>query len=180
MKKPLAPHGAVFYVLSGTNLHILDHRSVPHLLEAANRSLERGIEDPVIYAGERALYQDELRAWLERISSGEPSARLIHDLNAIIEHIPYTHLLGQSEDGSPRWEHAARMDDPIDSRIRAAHGIAHFLASGGFRRLRRCQAEGCGNFYLGPPQSKWCCDNCGSRERGRRKRDKDRKQRVAT
>ena len=50
MKKPLASDGAVFYVLSGANLHILDHRSVPHLLEAANRSQERGIEDPVISA----------------------------------------------------------------------------------------------------------------------------------
>ena len=179
MKKPLGPDGPVFSVLSGENLHIIDHQSVPQLLEAANRSLERGIEDPVIYAGERALYQDELRAWLEKISAGESPAGLIHDLNAIIEHIPYTHLLGQSEDGNPRWEQAARMDDPIDSRIRAAHGIAHFLASGGFRRLRRCQAEGCGNFYLGPPQSKWCTENCGSRERGRRKREKDRKHRMA-
>lgn len=179
MKKPLAPDGEVFYILSGPNMHVIDHRSVPHLLEAANRSLERGIEDPVIYAGERALYQDTVRRWLERICAGEPTEALIQDLNAIIGHIPYTHQLGQNEDGSPRWEHAARMDDPIDRRIHVAHGIAHFLASGGFRRLRRCQADGCGNFYLGPPQSKWCSTNCGGRERGRRKREKDRLQRLS-
>lgn len=180
MKKPLHSDGHVFYVLSGMDLHIVDHRSVSHVLEAANRSLERGIDDPVIYAGERVQYQDALRAWLERVSAGEPLDTLTKDLNAIIEHIPYTHVLGLSEDGSPRWEHAARMDDPTDSRITAAHGIAHFLASGGFRKLRRCQAQGCGNFYLGPPQSKWCTDTCGSRERGRRKRAKDKKQAYAS
>ena len=179
MKKPLDPDGPVFYVLSGTDLHILDDRSVPHLLEAANRSLERGIEDPVIYAGERALYQDALKSWLERISAGEAQESLIRDLNAVIEHIPYTHLLGLTEDGNPRWEHIARLDDPVDPRIRAAQGIAQFLSSGAFRRLRRCQAEGCGNFFLGPPQSKWCSSKCGGRERGRRKREKDRIQKYS-
>lgn len=180
MKKPLDATEAAFFVLSGTDLHVLDHHSILHLLEAANRSLERGIENPTVYLGERGLYQDAVRAWLDRIAADYPQEALVNDLNAVIQHIPYTHVLGQNDDGSPRWEHLARMDQPVHPEIRAAHGIAHFMASGGFRRLRRCQADGCGNFFLGPPQSKWCCENCGSRERGRRKREKDRRQRLSS
>lgn len=70
MKKPFVPDGEVFCILSGPNMHVIDHRSVPHLLEAANRSLERGIEDPVICAGERALYQDTVRWWLDGSALG--------------------------------------------------------------------------------------------------------------
>jgi len=180
MKNALREEGPVFYVLSGMDLHALDHRSVGHLLDAANRSLARGIENPTVYGGERALYQDAVRGWLDRIGGADSQELLIKDLNAVIQQIPYTHVLGQSGDGSPRWEHLARMDEPVDPQIRAAHGIAHFLAGGGFRRLRRCKADGCGNFYLGPPQSTWCCKNCGSRERGRRKRIEDKKQRFAS
>lgn len=179
MKKPLGSEEPAFYIVSGRNLHILDHSSVGQLLDAANRSLASEIENPIVYMGERALYQDEISGWLDRIARGESRESLIEDLNAVIQHVPYTHVLGQSESGSPRWEHYARMDEPVDPSIRAAHGIAHFLASGGFLKLRRCKAVGCGHFYLGPPQSFWCSENCGSRERGRRKRSKDRRHRFA-
>jgi predicted RNA-binding Zn ribbon-like protein len=179
MKKPLGKESPVFYVVSGPNLHILDDSSIPHLVEAANLSVTRGIENPTVYGGVRTTYQDSLRYWLERVFRGDSLETLTGDLNGVIQHIPYTHLLGLTEDGSPRWEQFARMEEPVDSRIRAAQGIAHFLASNGFRRLRRCQASECHKFFLGPPQSKWCCENCGSRERGREKRKKDRKQRFA-
>jgi len=180
MKKPLRPKGPVFYVVSGQNVHVLDDNSVPHLLEAANKSVARGIDEPVVYAGQQATYQDSLRFWLERVFAGDSFDQLVADLNSFVRHIPHSHVLGVTEDGSPRWEHYAQMEESVDPRIRAAHGIAHFLASDGFRRLRRCKASDCEKFYLGPPQSKWCCENCGSRERGRKKREKDRRQRSAS
>lgn len=180
MKKPLRPKRPVFYVVSGPNLHILDDSSIPHLLEAANRSVRRGVENPVVYGGVQATYQDALRNWLDRIMRGDSRRSLIGDLNNLIKYVPHTHVLGLTDDGFPRWEHYALMEEPVDPMIRAAHGIAHFLASEGFRKLRRCKADDCGNFYLGPSQSKWCCENCGSRERGRKKREKDRKQRFAS
>ena len=180
MKKPLGPKSPIFYVVSGPNLHILDDSSIPHLLEAANRSVPRGVENPVVYGGVQATNQDALRDWLDRITRGDSRRSLIGDLNNLIKYVPHTHVLGLTDDGFPRWEHYALMEEPVDPMIRAAHGIAHFLASEGFRRLRRCKAGDCGNFYLGPSQSKWCCENCGSRERGRKKREKDRKQRFAS
>ena len=180
MKKPLGTESPVFYVVSGQNLHILDDSSIPHLLEAANRSVPRGVENPVVYGGVQATYQDALRGWLDRITRGDSRRSLIGNLNNLIQHVPHTHVMGLTDEGSPRWEYYARMEEPVDPIIRAAHGIAHFLASEGFRRLRRCKADDCANFYLGPSQSKWCCENCGSRERGRKKREKDRKQRFAS
>ena len=180
MKKPLRKEDPVFYVISGQNIHILDDNSIPHLLEAANKSAARGVENPVVYGGEQAAYQDSLRTWLEKIFEETAIEALAAELNSFVQHIPYTHLLGVSEDGLPRWEHYARMDEPVDPQIRAAQGIAHFLASNGFQKLRRCKASDCLQFFLGPSQSKWCCENCGSRERGRKKRAKDRKQRNAS
>ena len=180
MKKPLGKENPVFYVVSGPNLHVLNDSSIPHLLEAANRSLARGIVNPRVYGGERATYQDALRYWLDRVSGGDSLDNLARDLNRIIQHVPYTHTLGLTDQGAPRWEQFARLEEPVDPMIRAAHGVAHFLATNGFRRLRRCRASGCQKFFLGPPQSKWCCENCGSRERGREKRNKDRKQRFTT
>lgn len=45
-----------------------------------------------------------------------------------------------------------------------------------FDQLKRCEV--CSNFYIGGPRAKYCSDTCGSLNRVRRKRKKDRERQM--
>ena len=180
MKKALRNDEEIFFSLTEGGLSALGTDEVWAVVHAANQSLKRGCSGRILVLDELLAFEDCVLRWLERIAIKEPIVQLTDDLNERIRGIRFIHLINPDEHGQPRWEHIAVIEPGTPTEIKAAHAVSLFLASGGLKKLRRCKADGCQMFFLGPANRKWCSDNCGSRERGRRKRIEDRKQRFAS
>jgi predicted RNA-binding Zn ribbon-like protein len=179
MKKPLRNDEEVFFSLVEGKLSALGSGEAWVVVQAANQSLKRGSSGGIIVLDEILAFEDCVLGWLERIANKEPIGLLTDDLNERIRGIPFIHLINPDEQGQPRWEHIAVLDPGTPTQIKAAHAVSLFLASGGFKKLRRCKADGCQMFFLGPSNRKWCSHNCGSRMRGRRLRKRRWQHRYA-
>jgi hypothetical protein len=123
----------------------------------------------------------ELRAWLDRYlaeDNGELSDGFLDKLNADLREIHYTRVVLPldvlpSEIGVPRNAYMRRSNPNNTPEALAADDFSKLLTSGELKRLRRCQLEGCKNYFLGPPQAKWCSKSCGSKFRVRKKRKRE-------
>lgn len=123
----------------------------------------------------------ELRAWLERYlaeENGGLSDRFLDKLNADLREIHYTRVvlpldLLPSEIGVPQNAYIRRSNPNNRPEALAADDFSKLLTSGELKRLKRCQLEDCKNYFLGPPQAKWCSPSCGSKFRVRRKRKRE-------
>ena len=180
MKKPLCNDEELYFSLVEGKISALSAMQLSGLIDIANQSLKRSSSGKLLVFDKALVFEDWVRWWLERIASGEPIAELSEDLNKRIRGIPFVHVINPGEDGEPKWEHIAVLEPTTPTDIKAAHAVSLFLASGSVKKLKRCQADGCQLFFLGPPNRKWCSDNCGSRMRGRRLRKKRRQQRYVT
>ena len=179
MKKPLRSDEDVFFSMAGGKVSAWGSDEAWALVHAANQSLKRGSSGRIIVLDESIAFEDFVLRWLERIANQEPIGKLADELNERIRGLPFIHLINQEEDGKPRWEYIAVLEPGTPTEVKAAYGVSHLLASGGFEKLRRCKADGCQRFFLGSTNRKWCSENCGSRMRGRRLREKRRQHQYA-
>ena len=180
MKKPLRADEKVFFSMVEGQVSAWGLDNAQIMVHAANQSLKRGSSGELIVLDEVIVFEDLVRQWLERIFEKEPLGQLIDELNEWIRGLRFIHILNRDVDGAPRWEHIVHLDSGVPTEAKVAYGVSHLLAGGGFEKLRRCQDEECEQFFIGPPNRKWCSDNCGSRMRGRDLREKRRQQRYAT
>lgn len=179
MKKPLR-NDEIFFSLVQGKISAIGSDEALAIVHAANQSLKRDSSGRILVFDESLAFEDCVLWWLERIANKEPIGQLTDALNERIRGIPFIHILNPDEHGQPRWEHIAVLEPSRPTDIKAAHAVSLFLASGGLEKLRRCQADDCQMFFLGPTNRKWCSENCGSRMRGRELRKKRRQQRYAT
>lgn len=180
MKKPLRNDEELYFSLVEGKISALGPNQVLGIVDLANLSLKRRSSGQILVLDGSLVFEDCILWWLERMANKEPIGKLTDDLNKQIRGIPFIHLINPDERGEPRWEHIAVLGPNTPTGIKAAHAVSLFLASGSLKRLRRCQADSCKRFFLGPANRKWCSDNCGSRTRGRQHRKKRRQQRYAT
>jgi predicted RNA-binding Zn ribbon-like protein len=124
------------------------------------------------------IFERTVAQWLTSLRKDGFTALMIDELNKHTANIKYRRLLNLDEGVSPRWDNIADLGDDIEAKSKAAYAISHLLGSWVFQRLRKCQAEACDRFFLGPSNAKWCSPSCGSRSRGRDKRKRDRETRV--
>lgn len=179
MEKPLRSSDELFFSLVDGRISALAADEAWVVVEAANQSLRRGPTDRILVLDQTIVFEDSVLGWLERIADNEPLNRLADELNEQIRAVSYIRIINVDELGDARWENIAVMRPDTATELKAAHAVSLFLASGNLKRLRRCQADGCTMFFLGPPNKKWCSAGCGARMRGRHYRKKRRKQRYA-
>ncbi len=177
MKKTLRQEPEIFFSYVGGQITPWDESDEEILVEAANYGLTYSFEETTLYIPGRVIFEIAVAQWLTRLLSDGVTERLIEELNRESSEIRYRRLLTLDEGGSPLWNNIADLDD-IEPESSAAYAISHLLGSGAFQRLRQCQEDACDQFFLGPPNAKWCSPRCGSRSRGRDKRKRDRESGV--
>lgn len=120
----------------------------------------------------------KLREWMSRYLKEGITNDFLNDLNTAIHKIRYSKYifpldLLPSETGFPKNGYIAQYDEIPKPEEYAADDFSKLLTSGELKRLKRCQLKGCENFFLGPPQARWCSKACGSKFRVREKRKRD-------
>lgn len=173
MKKPLRTESEVFFSYSGGQITPWDASDEDDLVAAGNQGVKHPFEETTLRLPELMVFERAAAIWLIRLLNDGVTARLIEELNSETSKIRYRRLLTMGEGRSPHWDNIADLDD-IGPESRVAYAISHLVGSGAFQRLRQCQDDKCDDFFLGPPNRKWCSDRCGSRARGREKRKLDR------
>jgi predicted RNA-binding Zn ribbon-like protein len=120
----------------------------------------------------------ELSEWMRRYLEEGISDKFLDDLNSDLNQVRYAKYvvpldLLPSESGFPRDMYMAEFGHNPTPEAIAANDFSRLLTSGELKRLKRCQQSDCQNFFLGPPQAKWCSKTCGSKHRVRKKRRRD-------
>lgn len=120
----------------------------------------------------------ELAEWMRRYLEEGITDKFLNDLNSDLHQIRYAKYvvpldLLPSDTGFPRELYVAEFGHNPTPEAIAANDFSRLLTSGELKRLKRCQQSDCQNFFLGPPQAKWCSKTCGSKHRVRKKRSKD-------
>ena len=178
MKKPLHTESETFFSYVDGRISPWDVSDEDVLVEAANRGLKHSFDETSAHIDELMIFESTVAEWLTRLLNEGVTGLMIEELNQKTSDIRYRRLLHKDEGASPRWFNVADLHDEIDSESKAAYAIIHLVGSGAFRRLKQCEEDACDSFFLGPPNSKWCSDGCGSRARGRVKRKRDRESGV--
>lgn len=129
-------------------------------------------------SSEIELIRTKLRQWLNRYLDEGITDLFLNDLNSAIHEIRYSKYilpldLLPPEIEFPKNAYIAQLDPMPTQEAYAADHFSMLLTSGELERLKRCQLEGCENFFLGPPQARWCSKSCGSKFRVREKRKRD-------
>ncbi len=173
MKKALPGTNEVFvYEIQGKP-HVWDFFA-EEIVEAANKGLKK---ESAATCSERLVLQ-KLSKWMCRYLKEGITDDFLNDLNAALHEIRYSKYilpldLLPSETGFPQNAYVAKYDKIPTPEAYAAEDFSKLLTSGKLKRLKRCQMEGCENFFLGPPQARWCSKTCGSKFRVREKRKRD-------
>ncbi|MCB1753170.1 MAG: CGNR zinc finger domain-containing protein [Gammaproteobacteria bacterium] len=120
----------------------------------------------------------ELAEWMRRYLEEGITDKFLDDLNSDLHQVRYAKYvvpmdLLPSDTGFPRELYVAEFGHNPTPEAIAANDFSRLLSSGELKRLKSCQQRDCQNFFLGPPQAKWCSKTCGSKHRVRKKRRKD-------
>lgn len=169
MKKTLPDPNEVFIYERQGKPHVWDFFA-EEIVEAANKGLKN---EPACN-----LFFQKLREWMSRYLKEGITDDFLNDLNAALHEIRYSKYifpldLLPSETGFPQSAYVAKYDKIPEPEAYAADDFSKLLTSGKLKRLKRCQMKGCENFFLGPPQARWCSKTCGSKFRVREKRKRD-------
>ena len=174
MKKALQDSNEVFIYERQGKVHVWDFFA-EEIVEAVNKGLQN--EAAGTFSEDIVVFQ-KLREWMSRYLKEGITDDFLNDLNAALHEIRYSKYilpldLLPSETGFPKNAYVAKYDKIPKPEAYAADDFSKLLTSGALKRLKRCQMEGCENFFLGPPQARWCSKTCGSKFRVREKRKRD-------
>lgn len=173
MEKVLPTENEVFLIESRNGIELWNQFE-DEILELANRGLSI-TDDCVIAEGQ---YYKSLSKWLDRYLNEGITDKFLDDLNKLIHNIQYSKYvipldLVQSENGFPCNAYAAQYRSDIEPIALAADDFSKLLTSGKLCKLKKCQLNSCGRYFMGRPQSKWCSKTCGSHYRVSKKRKRD-------
>lgn len=173
MKKPLQIDDEPILVWSKGQLIGWGAADVKNLVKKANRTFDEDLKNK----GPASIWDEECLSaceWLEDLLEKGASKELLNLLNGIIGNVSYIHVLKYSPNGLPTWRRIANADKIQSHHISTAYGVAHLLAIGALKNLKRCKRESCRRFFLGRPNAKWCSEKCGSHFRVHKKRKRDK------
>ena len=113
--------------------------------------------------------------WVCKYVNNECSAtdEMIDELNVFMSKVRYRHMLMPSKTGSPYWEYIADLDRHFDPSESAAFGFSQMLTIGALAKVKRCENDDCGHYFLGRSNAKWCTKTCGNNFRSKEKRKRD-------
>jgi len=173
MKKALPVQNEVFMYERQGKPYVWDFFA-EEIVDAVNKGLKN---EPAGTSSENIVFQ-RLAEWMSRYLKEGITDDLLNELNAALHEIRYLKYifpldLLPSETGFPQNGYIAKYDKIPTPEAYAADDFSKLLTSGKLKRLKRCQMEGCENFFLGPPQARWCSKTCGSKFRVREKRKRD-------
>lgn len=174
MKKALQDKKQRFLLSSKGRLIGWGISDVKNLLKNANRAKAENLK----LGPEITLKEAECvfaREWFDVFIDNGPSKEVIGKLNSRISHVRYHHVLMHSSKGLPYWRRVANADQIQDPELSIAYCMAHLLACGAFKGLKRCDLKDCQKFYTGRSNVRWCSKSCGSLYRVRQKRKRDRR-----
>ena len=120
------------------------------------------------------VFTRAFRDWLLELYRNGSSEALVSDLNkelAKVKTICSLRYIPQSD--QTQW-HILPMGDQTEPRAMAAHKFGQLVTAGHLDDLKRCASDDCRRFYVRNPKAKYCSDTCGSRERVRSKRKRDK------
>jgi hypothetical protein len=120
--------------------------------------------------------QDSLR-WLSRIVSEGLSKSLLQDLDSYTRN---AHVVAHFEldknnetfNWQYEWPNSNQFSAP---KYYYAFFVVYAINLGIATRIRKCQRQGCNKYFYGRPNARWCNPKCGSSQRVRNKREKDRR-----
>lgn len=186
MNHPLQPNDAlkkfVEMVLKKEPRSPRDYASV--LLACAN-------SEPLGHKGVDRFFSDA-RKWVSRLARYGVTKALVGDLN---NHLAVMKTVARMQFhptyGYLDWEVSIEDEitmDGIVSKDRVlgdlslddllARAVAFYFAKalqeGGLDGVKRCGMSDCKKFFVGTYRAKWCSNTCGSRNRARNKRIRDR------
>ena len=167
-----------FYSAVDGKISHWDSGWIHRLLEMVNEltAEDRFTKDdgPVPYSPMEYDLCHVLRYWFEQIIANGVTEELVGALNGEQMVTRYQHILVLEEDGSVTWRYVADFGTGRAPETRASYIVSHLLECGALDSLKRCHSEDCENLFAGRPNTKWCSKACGSRQRMRSKRRRDR------
>lgn len=119
-----------------------------------------------------------LRAWMTRFLEEGITDELLDDLNKNLHKVKYSKyivpidLLPPGAD-YPQERFIADKSKIPNTKELAANHFSMLLTSGALKKLKICELPDCENFFVGPPQARWCSKSCGSKFRVRKKRKRE-------
>jgi hypothetical protein len=187
MKKPLHGGESRYYSFKNGELIVWGAHDVVMLLEAANEApkfevvekgglsllAKNGVVVPEVSPEDSFCVA--VNDWMNSLFRDGVTDELIDDLNQHLADVRYVQVLEPLGRGAASWRYnIADMNGQHDPVEAAAYAFSNQLAIGSLAKLRRCQLADCQKFFLGPPNAKWCSASCGSKNRVRRKRKRDK------
>lgn len=180
--KALQDHGIFFAYMSDDPMPLLilaDAKTAKTMVEFVNNvaaNIPPEIEDDDV-SGE--LWRKEefsllMLKWLSRFYRYGISKKMLQELNAAMVEIKCSPWIYTDENDGYVLTYAINFDQipPVESA--AALFFSSMALNGELNGLKRCESHECRKFYVGNAKAKWCSDTCGSRERLRKKRKRDR------
>ena len=117
------------------------------------------------------------KRWVDRYYKYGKTRGLVKDLNAKLKAIQVSASMHfDYKSGEIEWNYAQKTDEfelPSIEESVAFH-FALVLGSGELDRLRKCEMSDCRKYFIGTDRAMWCSNTCGSRNRARNKRKRDR------
>lgn len=170
MKKALQHSDASFLCIRNGKIE-QRYFSVEDILSAVNGEVRR---EPLV-----ARAYDALREWMRKYLESGCSDEFLDELNQSMKQIPVQrHVVPgdffSATSDAPQCLYVPHFSQNDSPEAVAAHDFSKLITGGNLRRLKQCHSSECDNFFLGPPQSKWCSKRCGSSFRVKKKRKRDK------
>lgn len=177
MKKPLQAEKEQFLISSKGRLIGWGQSDVKNLLKNANKAKSENLS----LESEITIHEAECifaREWFDLLIDKGITKELVTKLNSRIAHVRYHHVLMHSQNELPYWRHVANADQISDPELSTAYVIAHLLANGAFKGLKRCGLKDCKKYFIGKSNKRWCSASCGSHFRVKKMRRKNKKDEI--
>jgi predicted RNA-binding Zn ribbon-like protein len=177
LKKPLQSKKEQFVVLRKGQLIGWGNADVKNLIRMANKALVEKIDinsELTFSDAECALAKEWFDIFLDKGITKEVISRL----NSRIGHVHFLHVLSHTPNELPHWRRIANGDRIDDPEISIAYMMAHLLASGEFKNLKRCEHETCNKYFIGRVNKTWCSDRCGVHFRVKKMRKRNDKDQI--
>ena len=183
MMNPLQGKPIFFAFISDDPKPAVIATDVKKMVQNANYVAANVLQESSSEIGSGELWRAEefsqlMLKWLAHYYRYGLSKKMIRDLNAAMVGVKCRPWIYDDQEGGYACAYAIDFDHvpPVESI--AALFFSSMALSGALNGLKRCESEECRNYFIGNAKAKWCSDTCGSRERLRDKRRRDKERQM--
>ena len=167
MEKAL--HDCVLVIKDGKKPIRYEKDSVDFLIDGANNFISEGEEGK---KSKVALSKSIYNLMNEYEKKG-PTIQLINELNKFLEPVRHQYFIGR-KNGKLITTYVAHLEHHPDPGIFACYLFSSMASLGWLEGLKRCKSPECQKFFIGRSNVKWCSKTCGSRERVKKMRKRNK------